>query len=187
MSPFICPSFSMVAQDAVNKNKDTTTNDNDFGNDDILLSDKNDSWVGGAAVPFPWHRESGRCWCEWKERGSLTMKVLAGGGEGKNLCTTASFSFKFLHTKKIGDPSRVARRERAEGKKIPIQPLYFSVVGGREGGPRGSSWPHNMPSIWLIILLFSQHHIHYHTWPSWFVMILTPLLLCYDLGYTKRI
>jgi hypothetical protein len=33
----------MVAQDAVNKNKDTTTNDNDFGNDDIMLSDEHDS------------------------------------------------------------------------------------------------------------------------------------------------
>ena len=45
------------------------------------------------------------------------MKVLAGGGEGKNLRTTASFSFKFLHAKKIGDPSRVARRLRARREK----------------------------------------------------------------------
>ena len=113
----------MVAQDAVNKNKDTTTNDDDFGNDDIMLSDEHDSWVGGAAVPFPWHRESGRCWCEWKERGSSTMKVLAGGGEGKNLRTTASFSFKFLHAKKIGDPSESLEGCVQEGKKISVQPL----------------------------------------------------------------
>ncbi len=57
--------------------------------------------------------------------GEFDNESFGGGGEGKNLRTTTTFSFKFLQAKKIDDPSRVTRRERARREKISVQPLYW--------------------------------------------------------------